>query len=1168
MNPAHVNWQAALAALGSAAPGTGTPRELVAEVLALAARGSGDYADAAGWLAGAVKLEPLNPLHRMRVVLHHLRFGAHAEALSVLERLPASVRELPLPGYLKALAELRGGEARRAANIAGSVLSLHAGHSLARFLEAEAQLISQPKRIEKAFSSLPREPSLASLWADLLVKALVSRPAELLRSVEQQLEVRKVLPKGSPEEALVRRALAWSSAPLESFEAELEALPPGSRAEELALLVFNQRAATVDKDGSRLKLLRGLHAHAPERKAVRRLYVAALTGRAVEEAAAERYPAALRLVEACLRMEPHEPLHRQNRAALFTLMGDAEAYHDAWEDLERHHYRLALLGQLTPASALAMARPHRMFARQARLTPEAAGGAPLRLGVFRPSDAKAGEEPGLEVNQQRLDTDPEQLRQWLHHRRAELTFEHLALGPEPERFLLGPEDPRMALARLEGLALGAESLAVLVDGEGRLLADMLTGSWRELAKDLRTRYTREGAGPEVQALRARHLESFADLALLCRAWEPDAARPDLVEELLEFLRAEAPFFDEATFAPVLADHESPPSWTVKVLQAYVRHTFAQPERELRLSEAQRRELSEGLAAEVLLNLAVKRFEAAATQEQLEQVLEGVDRARKANPQSLRVEFWAARIALRGDYLEEAKAALSRFHALSHGTENPYQRHVEELQNHLAERQKAAGKGARRAGGQGTRAGAPAERRAEELEAEIERLPTSVQLYEELAHALAASGHFDAALEWSERAIARCLSRQGQLRARALNLELLGLRALWGPAPTAVQLYLSGSRGGALDAMKGVPGQDAPYPLDYVRGMCLLAARQPEAAQASFGQALARCERHLHLAVLRPLAQCVEEALLEQLRRAVEDALQGGAHADALREVAQTLPELKQPEACLLELVRIQLSEAASTLGSEGATAPLPALGVVAPWAARLRDAAALPTPLARARRLAELAAELHAPSGRDAQVMLRKLELLEQKAKSAAALAESGRLLRQGKLEAALAALDAAGEGAEGEAAILWQRALLSLRLERFAEADHAVARLEHSREGAAREWLLRYPELAFRQRLSVINRLLRQDDRDAAAELIASTRAPGREQELELAYCRAFCLALKAYKHRSEGERKEAVAALTEALDVVEPLLTAARAAGMTRLAELQSRLDQDLAALQEEAR
>ena len=62
------------------------------------------------------------------------------------------------------------------------------------------------------------------------------------------------------------------------------------------------------------------------------------------------------------------------------------------------------------------------------------------------------------VNQDRIADDPELLRQWIHHRRAELALAHWALGPDPARFLLNPDSPRTVRARIEGLAAGLPGL--------------------------------------------------------------------------------------------------------------------------------------------------------------------------------------------------------------------------------------------------------------------------------------------------------------------------------------------------------------------------------------------------------------------------------------------------------------------------------------------------------------------------------------------------------------------------------------------------------------------------------------------------------------------------------------------------------------------------------------
>ena len=55
--------------------------------------------------------------------------------------------------------------------------------------------------------------------------------------------------------------------------------------------------------------------------------------------------------------------------------------------------------------------------------------------------------------------------------------------------------------------------------------------------------------------------------------------------------------------------------------------------------------------------------------------------------------------------------------------------------------------------------------------------------------------------------------------------------------------------------------ELPYAVEYLRGVCLLAAKRRAEAQTAFQTAMARCPQQLYRAVLRPLAEDVEVALL-------------------------------------------------------------------------------------------------------------------------------------------------------------------------------------------------------------------------------------------------------------------------------------------------------------------
>ncbi len=267
----------------------------------------------------------------------------------------------------------------------------------------------------------------------------------------------RLLPAGSRERELAQELIELSNAGLEELEGKLAAVAAGSRAEELLLLFYLDKLREESSLPSAVEALRQLSIRLADRRAVRRVYVARLTRLAIELAVAEKFAAALRVVERCLTLEPHETVHYQNRAALFTLLREPAAYHDAWYELERHRFRLALLGRVTAADAAALARPHRLFAQQARLPtegPMAQGGRQNRgflMEAIRANEATGAIETTLAVNHERIQDDPELLRQWVYHRSAELVFAHWALGHDPRRFLLDPENMLVFRSRMTAL---------------------------------------------------------------------------------------------------------------------------------------------------------------------------------------------------------------------------------------------------------------------------------------------------------------------------------------------------------------------------------------------------------------------------------------------------------------------------------------------------------------------------------------------------------------------------------------------------------------------------------------------------------------------------------------------------------------------------------------------
>ena len=1212
MKLANIDWPAALADLRKRATGPDGRRRL-AQSASLAARFARSFDEGAAYAIEAARIEPLNPLHRVRFALHCLRYGLHERAIATLDGL-GSASELPAARTVRALATLQSGEDRRAANIARDLVTAHPALIGNAFLQAEAHLRPQLKEAEERAQTLPRDPSWATAWTHLLVKQIVARPRESAKVAKQHLEVRPALVKGSPHEALVRKAAGWSVATRDELAAAVDAVRSGSRAEELVLSLLTEQlrddASRADTTDDGLRTLHQLHRAHVERPAVRRVYVAALTRLAIERAAREEWQAALRAIEVAARLEPHEPVHLQNRAAVLTAMAD-DAQHEAWAELDRLHQRLALAGCLDADTARRIAKPHRMFAEQARLTPAQAGtdDASTRLswGVFRIKEEKVDEEVKreLEVNQARLDDDPEELRQMIHHRRAELVFRHLALGSDPRRVLLGPDDPKSHRARVRALVLSAESLATLVPEEGRALADRLARGFRALPAG-RTHYEaskpKDGtaAPPDAAttALELQYAETVADLAVIAWSWAVDPKRADIVDELLDTIDATVPFLEEDAVKTLLSPDRATELSNVRFLNALIRQTLDAKDGALVLTEGLRRRLAGRLGAELLVTLATRRLDAtpSLSRPEIERALAIVDRARERDPEYARVEYIAARMLTIGEFYEEARARIERFGKIG-GKDSPFQQGIEELQRLLDEKKKAKAVGNVRSGvktaastssGAGSSASAAHDdgdddgrSRIERLEGEIERFPTSVQLYEDLARALAQSGHFEVARSWATRAIGRCLTRKAQLRARTLELEMTGLELLARQHFDAVEVYLAGSHGAALDAVQATLAGLAPpnnnpsvpiHALHYLRGMCLLARRDRSGAEQAFRTALETCTQQLHRAALKPLADNVEQALLEQSRAAVESALAAGKIRDAWREIATAISETSAPEACLLDIARVQLAAAVAEVGAT-ATAPaeaLPPLAALdakrAPWGKRLMTALAERSLVARARNVAKLAEELHEPSKKEAGVLLRRIDAFALELGFAEAIAESTRLERRGDFAAALAVLDGAGERAMSDARALRLRIMLLLRLDRFEDADAALATLKASGHASAKSLVDKYPELRFKYGLGAATRLLRANDIDRANTILVALKPTTPDGEIEHAYSHAFCLARLAYRSLDAGKRSDAIDQTAAALDILESKLKVpdSDAARRTRLLELRDRLDTDLAHMQ----
>jgi predicted negative regulator of RcsB-dependent stress response len=1166
----RIDWGAATRALAAeldraAGP---DPRHALAAASSLRARFTHDHAVATAAAATALRLEPLDPLHRVRTILMRLRFGDLAGALADLAALPDGIAERPHLLVLKAFATLRCGEPSTARNIADRAIQTDPRCAPARFLHLEATFQAQRKGGLDKLAELPRGPALEPAWADLLAKLAILRPNDH-RAVAAQLD-RGVITRGTRADLLVRTVMRWASpaTAVDDLARSAAGEPAGSRAEQLALTLLAGRLIAADP-ATACTTLHAIARRDADRPAVRRTLVAALTQLAVVEAGAERLTSALRIVQACIELEPHEPVHHQNRAVVFTLLGEHASALDAWAELDQLHYRLALLGRLDPASAARYAAPHRMFALAARLSP---GGA--RSGVFavEPRDDGA---LALEVNQDAIDRDPEQLRQWLHHSRAALVFELLALGTTRDRLLLAPDSPAQATERAEGVGVLVQSLAVLVPDEGRRLADRLVAQLRAVAAGAVQRYRGAALDADAQIVQRHAIELYAELARICTGWSPDPGRREIVDEVVETLRAVAPLVDGDALSRLAdaAAHGPPGALGFVRRIAAVMLAIAPEDRDRPLQVPDRRRLTTKLASWLRVAL-VRRCGQGAGEAECERLAEELDGVRHGDPDSAFLEYVAARVLATGRLFDEASQAIAAFHRIPHGKQ-PFLESVESLQDAIAK--------ARGAGDARTRTHQPqavhAETDARDLtarEAELDDQPTSIRLYIALCHELALAGRWRDAHAWAGRAIARCLTSAGQLRARELALELLGLEELAAADRGAIASYVAGARSSAVAVLERMPVGGVG--LEYLRGASLLAADRRAEARAAFAAALALCTRGIYLAVLRPLAADVEHALLETARQELDTACQERRYADACARIVERMATVVAPAPYLLELARVLLAAQLQAIGTANAPDAAPDLSdlcdlcdlrdlrVEAVWRDELVAALAIPGAIARIRALAGLAIRHHEPGIREAQGLVRKLDELEAQLAVVAALEQASARIAAGELEGALAALS--GTVDDGNPRIVRQRAIVLLQLARYDAADAAVAELGELADPIAREFVSRYPKLRLRRRITAASALITTGDFTGARAVLEAAAAadvePDAEHQLELAYARACCAAADGYHRDDRGDRAGALERLFEALGCVESCLELARARSDERLLALRTRLEGDVAALE----
>lgn len=1175
-----VDWNAAVAAaerlaLSSSSAG----RSHAASALSLSALFTLDSRMALRRVKQASTLEPLNPLHEFRRALLLVRCGQLEPAAEILDRLRKTLPESPTLEYIRGVVALRSGKPKVARTIADSIAATHPMFVLAKFLKAEAQLIITNKvsTLEKYLQPLPAAAEYETLWADLLVKMAILFPRDGANQAKKYLD--KNVRREAPSYSAVERAIDWAKAFADEGEKTCEqqislgenllrAVSPNSLSEELVLTCLVQRLTADGTDADAVQIIGSLRRKFPERPAIGSIYHMFLTRIAVQRASSGDYEHALRIVERCLWEQPHDEAHYLNRAAIFTLLRKRrEAYYQSWGELSRHHYRLILLGTFDIFIARQAAQMHRVFAQQARIEVSPKSGDSRQRCIFRTYvDRDDGDRMKWRINEDEIAADPELLRQWIYHTQAELVFAHFLIGDDADKLLLHPADRDEGHARARALCSHADALGVLVPEEGGLLATKIAERWRGMSAEIRVRYPTHGkTSKDVAALARQHLLVLGDLSLLCRQWQPSAQQLGLAEELLQFILAERAFFAEDMLEHLHKEVDREAEYPILILMLQARNARENAGGKP-LSAAQRGAAIDALAAELLVCMAYSALdvEGGMRRAQVMRSLALIDRARQCDGRSASVELAAAEILVLGDFFDEARSVLDRFHRLVDPEEKRMLDRADRVDKILAEKRKEQVKGRSSRERLAIEAANPSDnedrrRRIEELERELDRSPRAWKPYEDIVHELAKAERFDDAVAWADRAVAHCLTRAGQMNARALAIEARGLALLAESNPRGAYLMAAGV---AEPARKAIEALEAPqrdnYAIVYLLGKCQLAVGQPALAQRSFATALEACERQLHRGVLRHLAEDIDNAYLAVARIAVSEALDEGRTDEAIGQAAAVFGRLEEPAAWVVDFARVLYSAVLARLGTANERLSLPPIALSTDWSARFDNALHAPHDAERARALATLAVEVHPPSREAAQALQERIEFLIRQIRAAEALNSAGALLTARKFEEVLAFLTTLDADVIDEPRFLRVRVLALLGMERFEEAEALVKIADPERFASVRDFVKDYPQLVFRHRLATAHRLLSQGKASDAIQVLAAALPTSVTERADLAYCNAYGLALQAYGLRQRNRDEEAHELFARAADQIEPHLNAG--SDINRFRELYDRLEKEL--------
>jgi tetratricopeptide (TPR) repeat protein len=1195
-----------------------------AQLLSLSALAENDFGTAYSNLREAIALDPFQPIHLYRQALLFARFGDFASASATAEQLRNLLPDVGRVNYLCALIALRSGNTDEARGMLASLEAARPHIVQAKFLRAEAQVVhsSRPKSFEKFLLSLPSDAKFEGLWADLFIKIALLHPKSGPALVKKHLG--KMPCEGSAIQ-LVRKALTWIEGSSEDLARELEMETPGSRAEAMLMSCLVNAldevldAKETDIASQRAKVvgfladLRRRHPHRAILKQVENIYIVRM---ATELAADRQYEYALRLLERCEHRQPQDSVYVQDRAAVFTLLRDPVAYHEAWAELDRQHFRQILLGLADQTHLARVAATHRLFAQQARgnLEPERRMRGDRAGGIFRiiPND----EYNRVIVASDEIAADRDLLRQWIHHSQAELVFRHLALGDNPAHALINPCDRDNAVLRAEAIGSYGQSLETLVPQEGALLSAILKKRWLTIAQSAWSRYQEiEAKGTnnhdkpdrrersaynhlETVRLLARHWEVIGDLTLLCRQWSPEPRDLSIAEDLVQYLLAESAFLNSETMRWFKNENGNDLPFAIRILRVHIEEVTGK-EADFPFESEDWKSIVDSLAAELLIEMAMSCYarSGGTMDERIDGALTYVDRARQKHPNSPRIELVAARLFVVNDHFEDARRALDRFRRFVDPDDQSQHKMLEtadELEEILRRKKREGEKGAeQRVRTKFDPSELERSKRIESLEREVDRSPTKWRLYEDIVHELALAGQYDKALEWADLSVSRCLGRVAQMGARGLAVEARGLQILAQHNPQMSRLYIVEAHESVKQAIEeSIRGEEQPhYALLYLLGKCQLAQGEPREAQKSFDRAADLCDRQLHLVVLCGLAKDIDTAYLTVARSVVNTYLDTDTPEQAVEEALAVFGRLQTPTAWLVDFARILFAIAFNILSERRRgnritfSLSLHTLeDLHTDWSARLFEAmsrlsdgvhdslsslghAAADASMAAA----QLAIECYPASAQQAALLVERVEALRREAQLCDALEKSSSLLTKREFAPLLAFLASLSENAAGNPRMIRIRILGLLGLNRFSEAGEWFKELTELCEAgkvppgavkSIRTFLQEYPSAALRQVLRHVQTYFQAGDAESAlSELeMVSTEGVTKQERMDLTYCRAFAFALRAKVLARAYNPGAALTALLSALNALDEHIAEARGGSQANYLLLYERIEHEI--------